>query len=563
MRRLGHKVPSPFFSSLQPGAFFCFALSLLLFSSDLSFGLVLPQTQRRASSLGVSSPSLPLLEARDEAAVVGPGLLADLTLPLGAGIGAIVGAYAGCLVIVAGLVAALLPVRRRALKNGAEEAQVIAAAKLTQAAIAATNPKSPAHVRNFSYPSPRDFVFPQIPPQLITKDGQVYQVPAYDAHLSQSSVCLTPISDPLADQKTVMESRNEAHEQLADLYKLVLQQDEERHSPQSSNQNSPTAADPNHSFPRSEAYKEKPLLKKTKAKPASLSLDKTTSDGEKRKSRGTALLSALLSPRRKTKGLSISSPLMTPMSAGLPNDQEMHPLTPRYYVPKPPPPVPVSAVGITPDQSPPGSPVGTIDERLNHHRRVVPRASQSSLGPAANNRQQYGDDDEGEEPEQEGEEVSPDSIEGRLRMTDGRLAREPVSPVSMTSQNSQGLPSSPRPNVTRFSGLPQSPKPGATFQNQIPMPPTAVRHNGTLALRAYEPVGGALLSPQFKQTTFERTGMLSPASPNAVPYTPYQPFTPCFPMSPTLVTKEDRKRMKKMEPKTPTVEMVRSNDEMW
>jgi hypothetical protein len=34
-------------------------------------------------------------------------------------------------------------------------------------------------------------------------------------------------------------------------------------------------------------------------------------------------------------------------------------------------------------------------------------------------------------------------------------------------------------------------------------------------------------------------------------------------MTPSLVTKADRKRMKKMEPKTPTVEMVRSEEDVW
>jgi hypothetical protein len=34
-------------------------------------------------------------------------------------------------------------------------------------------------------------------------------------------------------------------------------------------------------------------------------------------------------------------------------------------------------------------------------------------------------------------------------------------------------------------------------------------------------------------------------------------------MTPSLVTKEDRKRMRRMEPKTPTVEMVMSADDIW
>jgi hypothetical protein len=35
------------------------------------------------------------------------------------------------------------------------------------------------------------------------------------------------------------------------------------------------------------------------------------------------------------------------------------------------------------------------------------------------------------------------------------------------------------------------------------------------------------------------------------------------PITPSVVTKADRKRMRRMEPKTPTVEMVRGEDEYW
>ncbi len=71
-----------------------------------------------------------------------------------------------------------------------------------------------------------------------------------------------------------------------------------------------------------------------------------------------------------------------------------------------------------------------------------------------------------------------------------------------------------------------------------------------------------------KQTVFERAplspnGVRTPFTGSAVPYSPYQPFSPVIPITPTLVTKQDRKRMKKMEPKTPTLEMVKSDDEVW
>ena len=48
-----------------------------------------------------------------------------------------------------------------------------------------------------------------------------------------------------------------------------------------------------------------------------------------------------------------------------------------------------------------------------------------------------------------------------------------------------------------------------------------------------------------------------------MPYSPYQPFTPMMPITPRLVTKEDRKAMKKKEGRTPVLEMIKSEDELW
>lgn len=62
------------------------------------------------------------------------------------------------------------------------------------------------------------------------------------------------------------------------------------------------------------------------------------------------------------------------------------------------------------------------------------------------------------------------------------------------------------------------------------------------------------------------SGLRTPWSAGAVPYSPYQPFTPMMPITPRLVTKEDRKKMKKMEKMTgrsPTVDLVMSDEELW
>lgn len=106
--------------------------------------------------------------------------------------------------------------------------------------------------------------------------------------------------------------------------------------------------------------------------------------------------------------------------------------------------------------------------------------------------------------------------------------------------------------------------------------PAAIRPGGALPLRAYEPslASPSAASHSTKQTVFTRaapgplspgmqTGMRTPYTGAAVPYTPYQPFSPVVPITPSLVTRADRKRMRKLEPKTPTVEMVRDSEDVW
>jgi hypothetical protein len=232
---------------------------------------------------------------------------------------------------------------------------------------------------------------------------------------------------------------------------------------------------------------------------------------------------------------------MTPMSGTFPQHEsrEMSAIPPRQYAPHPPPPVPTDQVPfgaintrapgapITPDMSPQS--IQTIDERI-----------EASLD--------------------------------RAKRSKSTLQYTERDPESATSDHSQaplvGLPSSPKPGST-FPSLPSSPRPGASFSR--PNGPTAVRTGGTLPLRAYEEQYGSpfvVANQTTKQTVFERTGPLSPSgrtpfTASAVPYSPYQPYTPCVPITPGLVTRDDRKRMKRMVPKTPTLEMVQSSEDVW
>ena len=145
-------------------------------------------------------------------------------------------------------------------------------------------------------------------------------------------------------------------------------------------------------------------------------------------------------------------------------------------------------------------------------------------------------------------------------------SRDPSSATSTTSQTP--LFTAQTQNQTRY----QLPAPKNSTSNlSTNLPPSNNNSVRALPLRQFE---AGLHSPSFsystKTTVFERQSPLSPSggpkspwSAGAVPYSPYQPFTPMMPITPRLVTKADRKAMKKMEPKTPVLEMIKSDDELW
>jgi hypothetical protein len=347
-----------------------------------------------------------------------------------------------------------------------------------------------------------------------------------------------------------------AQQQLEDMYKHVMEQQAAKEA--GVEYHGPTFPQPN-----SRTGSTTTLTKREKTKPTSLNLSATS---EKTQSRSSSIFSVLRSPRKKApKGLSISSPIMTPMSGTFPRNEseEMNPLSPRHYAPPPPPPVPAGDPQFMPQRqrrntggsgslpTPDISPQSTqsIDERIGP---LVPGPTPrlDTFAAAAN-------------------------AHNRMTSLASTIGGEPVSAVSDNSTAPLvGLPTSPKPGVNRFPSLaelPKSPVPGQSFPR---LQQSAVRNNGSLPLRAYEP---SLASPSFathnttKQTVFERKngplspggGMRTPWTGAPVPYSPYQPFSPVVPITPSLVTKEDRKRMKRMEPKTPTMNMVQSQDDVW
>lgn len=431
------------------------------------------------------------------------------------------------------------------------------------------------HVRNFSLPSPTSATF-----STGTREQTPYILPSPDGSLRGR-----PGVDPHVDQSVVIQDRAMAQAQLEDMYKYVMEQEAAKEA--GVEFKGPT-------FPgvgqqqEANASSQSMLQKKGRNKPANLNLS-GDAKSEKTQSRTSSILSALKSPlgkkKEKVQAISISSPIMTPMTGTFPPQyagEEMNAIPPRHYAPAAPPPVPtgnptfaqrrnVQMAPLTPPDDVSPESTQSIDERL---RAMAGKGKDRDVPEESN------EDEDEEEQQRQGHYYH------SRQQSSATMEADPISATSETSttplvraervrdSRSSGLPSSPKPGVNRFpslNSLPSSPKPGATFSR--PNAPSAVRTGGALPLRAYEP---ALMSPNtydrtVKQTVFERAGPLSPGMGTArtphtgapVPYSPYQPFSPVVPITPSLVTKADRKRMRRMEPKTPTMEMVQSSDDIW
>ncbi|KAI0175236.1 hypothetical protein BJ166DRAFT_166514 [Pestalotiopsis sp. NC0098] len=441
---------------------------------------------------------------------------------LPAQIGGIVGAYAFSLVVVAATLLLLAKKRREHLQAADEDLEELKYELAFPDGLPVGPPQQPLDFTPISPRSPiRNFSYPAAAEQ---QDPTPYVFPSPVS----STVALGV--NPLVDQNVVAADRMMAQSQLEEMYKYVMEQDEAKQA--GVVLQAPPA--PILKSPPTPSSQKSGFLRKGKNKPANLELN--GAETEKPQSRTSSILSALKSPRGKkssVRAISISSPIMTPMSGTFPREQgeEMESIPPRHYAPAPPPPVPS-------DQYP------FVSQRMT--RQAEP------LTPP---------------------DMSPEStmsIDERLGSEYGHsrnVSANEDNPYSATSTTPLvGLPSSPKPSVTQFPSLPSSPKPGATFSRANA--PSAVRTGGSLPLRAYEP---SLASPSIqttKQTTFERaplspSGLRTPFTGAAVPYSPYQPYTPVVPMTPSLVTKADRKRMKQLQPKTPTLQMVKSEDDIW
>ncbi|KAK6956507.1 hypothetical protein Daesc_001785 [Daldinia eschscholtzii] len=457
----------------------------------------------------------------------GPSLSAGAlrsTSYLPAQIGGIVGSYAFSLVVVAVIILLLAKKRREHLTAGEEDLEGQFPYQFAflppeqaggQPQYGLDPPKSP--VKNFSYPTPQTPLSARSP----ISPTSPYIVPSLH---STSTLGVNPLVDP----RVVAADREMAQQQLEEMYRLVLEQEAAKEAGVTLDQ--PPAPLSQQQTPK------QGILKRGKNKPASLDL--AQSEAEKPQSRASSILSAFKSPRKKNvKSISISSPIMTPVSGTFPRqeEEELRAIPPSLLY-----------TGISTPSSDGPSPIRT--------GKQATRTSSAYHPPRISLRRVH------------------------KALTNGSVICGAIHISERSTAPLVGLPSSPKPGVNRFPSLPASPKPGATFPTSPgpeqrsfsrPNAPSAIRTGGTLPLRAYEPSLSSPSAHTTKQTTFERTLPLSPSGLRTpwtgapVPYSPYQPFSPVVPITPSLVTKADRKRMKQLQPKTPTMEMVKGDDEVW
>lgn len=408
------------------------------------------------------------------------------------------------------------------------------------------------------------------------KDRNPYVFPNSVRSLGQSPT--TPTSEnPYIDPRIVEADRDMLQRDLEDIYAHVMAQEEAKAAgvkleelplPPQLQRVGPVPAP----APQRE---QSPIKQSTRARPSNLSL---IEESKSTKSRTSSLLSSLKSPRfgRKSKDLQISSPILTPTSAQFQhqrNASDEEPLSPRYYTPPPPPPVPRDQAPYSHSRdtsSGPASPTRSIAEQLAPHpygqtgsQRHRPNQSQTSVQTTNSQRN---------EPPSATSATSltplfnpPPPVEKKLQI---QLPPK-QNRVQMQSLNMQSTtPSYPPPQFNQNSRLTQT-----QINTQANAQTSQTR---ALPFRQFEP---PLASPSYINTTTKTTvldrgperggpqtaGLRTPWSAGAVPYSPYQPFSPMMPITPRLVTKEDRKKMEKMQKKckTPTTELIRSEDDIW
>ncbi|KAB8302015.1 hypothetical protein EYC80_005468 [Monilinia laxa] len=496
---------------------------------------------------------------------------------LPAQIGGIVGAYLFSLCVVGTLIIILGRKLRRQVELEARALEV----ELVDSAFAGVytgssgpTPISPRNLQNFSWPSPDKkyfapainpdpsaFVFPPIHESYTNP----YVYPAQRQHSVHQSI-YSHQSNPSVDNKVVEADREMMSRNLEDLYAHVMEQEEAKAAGVDVRSMPPPKVPGGTSAAATQQVQ--PSSKKLgKNKPSEIN----TSDNKlnKTSSRASSIISALTSPRsaprspvsprkKGIRGLRISSPIATPHSTAFSHaasDEE--PLTPRGYVHRAPPPIPRNQAPYSSTYENGESPTRSIAETLE---TISPVSPQRNL-PSLNTRNLQ------ISLRSEMNTASPQSAtEDRTQTTFPRLIRTAPSKASLPHKPKPSNGSSVSPDSPSSSTAIGSTSTAQTANNPVSAP--------TRSLPFREQFQQNMLSPNLptKTTVLERVprdngqktgGLRTPFSGGTVPYSPYQPFTPMMPITPRLVTKEDRKRAKKTMPRTPVVELTRSEEDIW
>jgi hypothetical protein len=386
---------------------------------------------------------------------------------------------------------------------------------------------SPGGSRNFSWPSPeKDIKNPYIfPPSL------------------KSPRTPPDLGNPYVDTRIIEADREMLNRDLEDIYAHVMEQEEAKlQGIKPQEMPLPTQLQRTGTVPTSPPQRQlTPPKKVEKSRPADLQFDETRST-KSTQSRISSMFSSLKSPR-KSKGMQISSPLPTPATprfASRQSDEE--PLSPRYEHLPPPPPVPTDQVPFTHHRSTSNSTVPLVPLPTSPRGNFgLPLSPRSPYPPSMrSHRSQYQNN------------PSQGSVQSSTRGDVSATSQTPLSPLSMQPpsrrQPSPNPPTEPPSNNSSSRQLPlRKFEPSVTSPSFAPSTKTTV-------LEKNGPAGGA--GPQT-------AGLRTPWSAGAVPYSPYQPFTPMMPITPRLVTKEERKAMKRKEGRTPVLEMIKSEEELW
>lgn len=384
---------------------------------------------------------------------------------------------------------------------------------------------SPSGSRNFSWPSPeKDTKNPYIfPPSL------------------NSPRTPPPFGDPYVDTRIVEADREMLNRDLEDIYAHVMEQEEAKAQGIKPKEMPPPAQlQRTGPVPTSPPQRHSPPPKKIeKSRPANLNIDETRST-KSGHSRISSIISSIKSPRKKA--MQISSPMATPASASFPRYQEEEePLSPRYYAPPPPPPVPRDQVPFTHHRS---------TSNLSAAVIPLPTSPRCNLSQPLSPKSPYGPSVRGQ---RSNHQMNPSQVSVQSSTRGGDISatsQTPLNPLQMQPPPKRQPSPNPPPSSTNSS---QRQLPLRQFEPAVTSPSFAPSTKTTV-LERNSPVGGA--GPQT-------SGLKTPWSAGAVPYSPYQPFSPIMPITPRLVTKEERKMMKKKEGRTPVLEMIKSEDELW